>query len=470
MNFTSTIPAFGKVGPEEWDCTQLLEKMPVAVYTTDADGHITYCNPAAKALWGTDPIVGEKRWCGSWKMVRRDGSELAHEDCATATLLQGRDKAPVLEAIAIRPNGSSAPFTAYPSLLHSANGAVIGAVTTLVENRTDETETRLAAVIESTTDAVITKDLNGIIASWNKAAEVLYGYTSDETVGQSITILIPHDRLEEEKEILRRVRAGDRIETYETIRKRKDGTLVPVELTVSPMRDATGRIFGASKIARDVSYRKESEHRIRMLMREVNHRVKNQYAVILSMIRETGRRVRDPKDFERQIRERIMALSASHDLLVSDDWRGTTIFELILAQLRPFNEEGRVTISGPSIKLRPSAVQYLGIALHELAANSMVYGVLSRSDGRIAIEWNVATVEGVEEVTLVWSESGGPEPLGGSGAGFGTVVLERITPQAVGGTGVLDLGTSAVTWTLRAPLDQLSASLDRTTFSIDDQV
>jgi PAS domain S-box-containing protein len=345
---------------------------------------------------------------------------------------------------------------------------VIGAVNTLIEIRTGETETRLAAVVESTTDAVITKNLNGIISSWNRAAEVLFGYGASEAVGRSITLLIPEDRLSEEDEIIRRVRAGDRIETYETIRKRKDGTLVPVELTVSPMRDATGRIFGASKIARDISYRRESEHRIRMLMREVNHRVKNQYAVILSMIRETGRRVRDPRDFERQIRERIMALSASHDLLVSDDWRGTTIFELVLAQLRPFNEEGRVTISGPSIKLRPSAVQYLGIALHELAANSVVYGVLSRSDGRIAIEWNVATVDGREELTLTWSETGGPEALDGSGAGFGTVVLERITPQAMGGTGELDLGPGGVTWTLRAPLDQLAASNDRNVFAASD--
>jgi len=187
--------------------------------------------------------------------------------------------------------------------------------------------------------------------------------------------------------------------------------------------------------------------------------VKNQYAVILSMIRETGRRLRDPKAFERQIRERIMALSASHDLLVTDDWKGTTIFELVLAQLRPFNDEGKVSISGPAIKLRPSAVQYLGIALHELAANSVVYGVLARNEGRIAVDWCVDADDGGDGVlTLTWKEEGGPQPLSGSGAGFGTVVLERIAPQAMGGTGVFRLGAGGVTWTLTAPMDQIAAT------------
>ena len=110
------------------------------------------------------------------------------------------------------------------------------------------------------------------------------------------------------------------IETYQTIRQRKDGSLVPVLLTISPVRDGFGRIVGASKIARDISASKDSEQRIRALMREVNHRVKNQYAVILSMIRETNRRSKTPSDFERQVQERIMALSLSHDLLVHGDW------------------------------------------------------------------------------------------------------------------------------------------------------
>lgn len=438
--------------------TKILEAMPVAVYTTDAAGTITSYNEAAARLWGHRPAIGESQWCGSWALRYRDGRPMAHDQCPMAAILRG-EKPGSFRAIMERPDGTRIPFIAHPVLMRDTEGRITGAINTLIEDITSDTEMRLSALVESTTDAIVSKDLCGIIQSWNPAAERLFGYTAAEAVGMPVTRLIPDDRLMEERIIIDRITRGEHVERYETLRRRKDGTLVPVELSVSPMKDAAGEVFGASKIARDITARKESEHRIRLLMREVNHRVKNQYAVILSMIRETGRRLRDPKEFERQIRERIMALSASHDLLVTDDWKGTTIFELVLAQLRPFNDEGRVTISGPAIKLRPSAVQYLGIALHELAANSMVYGVLAHNEGRIAVEWSMAPdAEGREVLTLTWIEEGGPQPLSGSGAGFGTVVLERIAPQAMGGTGAFELLAGGVTWTLKAPMDQIVAT------------
>ncbi len=437
---------------------QILEAVPVAIYTTAADGRISFYNEAAATLWGCRPVIGESQWCGSWVLRYRDGRPMAHDQCPMALLLRGEEPTSNL-ALMERPDGTRVPFIAHPVLLRDAAGNVTGAINTLVEDTASDTQMRLSALVESTTDAIVSKNLCGIINSWNPAAERLFGYTAAEAVGMPVTRLIPDDRLAEERIIIDRIKSGEHVERYETLRRRKDGSLVSVELSVSPMKNEAGEVFGASKIARDITGRKETEHRIRLLMREVNHRVKNQYSVILSMIRETGRRLRDPKAFERQIRERIMALSASHDLLVTDDWKGTTIFELVLAQLRPFNDEGKVTISGPAIKLRPSAVQYLGIALHELAANSVVYGVLARNEGRIAVEWSVdADDSGDETLTLTWTEQGGPQPLSGSGAGFGTVVLERIAPQAMGGTGTFDLGAGGVNWTLRAPMDQIAAA------------
>ena len=437
---------------------QILEAVPVAIYTTDTDGRIDFYNEAAATLWGHRPVIGESQWCGSQMLRYRDGRPMPHDQCPLALLLRGETPASNA-ALLERPDGTRIPFIAHPALLRDTAGNVIGAMNTLIEDTASDTQMRLSALVESTTDAIVSKNLRGIINSWNPAAERLFGYTAAEAVGMPVTRLIPDDRLAEERVIIDRIKRGEPVERYETLRRRKDGSLVPVELSVSPMKNEAGEVFGASKIARDITARKETEHRIRLLMREVNHRVKNQYSVILSMIRETGRRLRDPQAFERQIRERIMALSASHDLLVTDDWKGTTIFELVLAQLRPFNDEGKVSISGPAIKLRPSAVQYLGIALHELAANSVVYGVLARNEGRIAVEWTVdKDDEGNETLTLTWTEEGGPQPLSGSGAGFGTVVLERIAPQAMGGTGSFELGAGGVNWTLRAPMNQIAAA------------
>jgi PAS domain S-box-containing protein len=128
---------------------------------------------------------------------------------------------------------------------------------------------RLAAIVESSDDAIVSKDLTGIITSWNSGAEQLFGYTADEAVGQSITMLIPPDRLSEEDVVLTRIRAGQRVDHFETVRWRKDGTLVDVSVTVSPIRDATGAIVGASKIARNISDRK----RIEAQVHDLQHRL-----------------------------------------------------------------------------------------------------------------------------------------------------------------------------------------------------
>src|SRR5436190_13010097 len=128
---------------------------------------------------------------------------------------------------------------------------------------------RLAAIIESSDDAIISKDLNGIITSWNRGAEELFGYTTAEAVGQSITILIPPDRLAEEDMVLGYIRRGERVEHFDTIRKRKDGTLVPISLTVSPIRDPLGTIVGASKTARNISERRQIEGELQELQRRL---------------------------------------------------------------------------------------------------------------------------------------------------------------------------------------------------------
>jgi PAS domain S-box-containing protein len=190
-----------------------------------------------------------------------------------------REKRPVrgVEAVAERPDGTRVPFAPYPTPLFSPDGALIGAVNMLVDisdrkkadadmRRQDEqlsTMTRatqqLAAIVESSDDAIASKDLNGIIVSWNSGAERVFGYAADEIIGRPVTTLIPEDRQHEEPGILERVRRGQRIEHYETVRRRKDGTLIDVSLTVSPVRDRDGRIVGASKIARDITTRRHTE-------------------------------------------------------------------------------------------------------------------------------------------------------------------------------------------------------------------
>jgi PAS domain S-box-containing protein len=442
---------------------ELLEALPVPVYTTDQAGTITYFNRAAAAFAGREPIVGKEKWCVTFRLLTADGQELPHDQCPMAIAL--RENRPVrnVDAIAQRPDGKLVPFLPFPTPLHDEQGELIGAVNVLIDlterKKADEVGGRLSAIVESSFDAIISKDLNGRITTWNHGAERLFGYTAEEIIGAPITTLFPLGREDEEIGIIARIKSGERVESFETERRRKDGTIIPVSLTISPVRDATGRIVGASKIARDISAAKEAEQRIQMLMREVNHRVKNQYSVILSMIRETNKRSDNPDAFERTVRERIMALSRSHDLLVAGDWRGATMFELVLAQTKPFGHEDKLVLSGPSITMSPSAVQYLGMAFHELATNSAKYGVLSAGEGLIEVTWSFSGERGARELNLVWSETDGPQVGHIKKTGFGSVMLQRVAPQAVDGRGDLELAPNGITWTLVAPVKSVEAAL-----------
>lgn len=324
-------------------------------------------------------------------------------------------------------------------------------------------DAHLAAIVDSSFDAIISKDLNSVITSWNRAAERLFGYTAEEAIGRSVLMLIPEDRRDEETEIIARIRRGEPMPSFETIRLRKDGSRVPVSLTVSPIRGPTGQIVGASKIARDITATKESERRIRLLMREVNHRVKNQFAVILSMVRETGRRTTDPQEFEQRVRDRIMALSRSHDLLVNSDWVGASLSELVEEHLRPFGRENQVRIEGPALRLSVTAVQHLGMALHELGTNSAKYGALSSDAGRLEIDWEIAQrPDGLNDLHLTWDERfpplAGERRFDTTRKGFGTVVLQRVAPQALAGHATMKREAGRVTWELIAPLETVVAS------------
>ncbi|TIP22699.1 MAG: PAS domain S-box protein [Mesorhizobium sp.] len=442
---------------------QILDSLPVAIYTTDQHGTITYFNRAAAELAGREPEVGKDKWCVTFKLFTPDGKELPHDECPMAIALKENRPVRNQEALAQRPDGSFFPFLPYPTPIRDEDGNLIGAVNMLLDltdrQCAEEARFHLSAIVDSSFDAIVSKDLDTIIKSWNHGAERLFGYTAEEAIGRPVTMLIPADHQDEEPRILERIRRGERVETFETIRQRKDGSLVPVSLTVSPVRNATGQIIGASKIARDITSARENEHRIRMLMREVNHRVKNQYSVILSMIRETNKRAKSPAEFEREVRERITALARSHDLLVMGDWKGVTVFELLLSEAKSFGNEERISMSGPSIILSPNAVQYLGIAFHELATNSAKYGVLSGDQGQISVAWNTTGSGASRLFHLTWTETDGPEVQTIDEGGFGTVVLKRVAPEAIGGKGNLEYGPHGITWSLEAPLATVETSI-----------
>jgi two-component system, chemotaxis family, CheB/CheR fusion protein len=415
----------------------VLEALPVAIYTTDAAGRITFYNETAVALWGRRPTLGDDHWCGSWKLYRPDGSPLPHDECPMAvTLKEGRPVRDV-EAVAERPDGSRVPFLPFPTPLFDASGALVGAVNMLMDlsdrKRAEQYEQRLGAIVESSDDAIVSKNLNGIITSWNRGAERLFGYASDEVVGQSITILIPPERLDEETMVLDRIRRGERIDHFETVRRRKDGSLVDISLTVSPVRDAGGRIVGASKIARDITERRRAQEQQELLIGEIKHRIKNTLATVQAIAMQTLRSA--SADERSAFIARLHALANAHDLLTLESWNRAPLRDVVGRVLQPFQEKHRerFLIEGHGdLWLSADRSVLLALVLHELATNAVKYGALSNGSGRVRVEWEVGSNGKAGRIMLTWKESGGPPVKPPEHKGFGSLLIERVVAAELG--------------------------------------
>jgi PAS domain S-box-containing protein len=244
----------------------LLDALPAAVYLCDPDGLITYYNRNAEQLWGRAPRLNDPadRFCGSFRLFAADGTAIPHDRCWMALALRDGRQYSNEEILVERPSGERLTVLANASPIHDAAGELLGGFNVLVDisdrQRADVAKAVTAAIVESSDDAIISKTLDGQIQSWNPAAERLFGYAAAEAIGRPITMIIPPDRQDEERMILSRLQAGERIEHYETVRLAKDGRPIDISLTTSPVRDRSGRVVGASKVARDITGRKQAEH------------------------------------------------------------------------------------------------------------------------------------------------------------------------------------------------------------------
>jgi PAS domain S-box-containing protein len=316
----------------------------------------------------------------------------------------------------------------------------------------------LASIVSSSDDAIVSKNLAGIITSWNNAAEKIFGYAAAEIVGQSIIRLIPPDRHSEETAILQTIKRGSRVNTFRTIRLRKDGESVHISATISPIFDAAGTIVGASKIARDVTEWQRNEDIRTMLMREVVHRSKNMLALVEAIVRQTVRRS-TPQDFAKRLSARLQSMAASQDLLVQENWAGVPLKTLVKSQLGYVDDlaGSRIITSGPDILLSPAGAQAVGMALHELSTNALIFGALSTDQGQVDLNWEVTSGDSPRFI-IRWQESGGPGVREPTEFGFGQVVLIRMTEATLHGKVTYAYPPEGVSWKLETALDAVRAT------------
>ncbi len=262
---------------------------------------------------------------------------------------------------------------------------------------------RFAAIVQSSDDAILSKNLDGIINSWNNGAERLFGYTADEVIGKPVTMLIPPDRIAEEPEILSRIRRGERIDHFDTKRLRKDGRSIDISLTISPVRDASGQVVGASKIARDITDQKQLHDRQGLLVEEMKHRIKNTLSTVQAIAMQTLRGT--SKEDIREFVARLHSLSGAHDVLTRKNWNRASLFDLVNRAVEPFQtkDHERFDISGPEAWLDAARSTVVTMALHELSTNASKYGALSSDTGRVSICWRYIG-ETSRTVEMAWRE------------------------------------------------------------------
>jgi len=334
-----------------------------------------------------------------------------------------------------------------------------------VETALRESEQRsrwLASIVESSDDAIVSKNTAGIITTWNKAAERLFGYMADEVLGKPITILIPPDRHSEEVAILERISRGGRIENYETVRQRKDGSLVNVSLTVSPVRNDEGAIVGASKIAKDITRRKRAEGREKMLMAELDHRVRNALARVAMLASSSRRDGSSIDEFARSLDGRIHSIAAAHTLLSQRGWHGVGLGSLVHSQLAPYAAAANITIRGTELMLSAVAIQAMGMVLHELVTNAAKYGALSVPTGHVSVSWE-RRQSGSAAANLIfeWREFGAPRVAAEVKSGYGTRLIRELVPYELGGTVDLVFAPEGVSCRIEFPLHKSETAISK---------
>ncbi|MGH6828762.1 MAG: sensor histidine kinase, partial [Rhizomicrobium sp.] len=242
-------------------------------------------------------------------------------------------------------------------------------------------------------------------------------------VGRSILTLIPSDRYREEERILASVRSGRRIEHYETVRQRKDGSLVEVSITVSPVKSPEGGVIGASKIARDIGERKRAEATRDLLLHEIKHRVKNILSNVQAMASQTFRT--GPPQERDAFTARLRALADAHDILTQRDWQGGAVDEVVGRALRPFGygRTERIKAAGPALLMDPNNALLLSMLLHELGTNAVKYGALSNATGSVHLDWSLESAGKERRLALNWTERGGPPVSPPTNKGFGSRLI-----------------------------------------------
>jgi two-component system, chemotaxis family, CheB/CheR fusion protein len=318
---------------------------------------------------------------------------------------------------------------------------------------------RLGDIVASSRDAIIGVTLDGVISAWNVGAEQMLGYAGQEAIGRRWISLFAVDQAEAEEQHFDRARQDEPPALHDSTMVTANGKMVPVSVSISTVRDASGKTAGVSVIARNITERKHAEERQRLLLAELNHRVKNMLATVLSIANQTIDDTQAPIDFRRSFTGRIRALSETQNLLTRTNWSGVTLYDVLQIEAAPHLKQGHenFVVVGPALLLTPRAALSLALVAHELTTNSLKYGALSSPSGSVNVSWSVSGPRDRRSVVIEWKEAGGPPVKAPRRRGFGRRLIEEGLSYELGGKAELRFETGGFTCRIELPvLDTLA--------------
>jgi PAS domain S-box-containing protein len=453
---------------------EILDLLPVAICICDAAGRIMQYNRRAVEFWGRVPTPDQTfdQFYANTTFLDAGGRRLPHSRLAevleTGRLV--RDEEVMIE----RPNGERSAILVNIDPLLNAEGQPIGAISCFQDvterkrmiealNRSREDlrlqEQRWDATYNHAAIGIVEVDAEGRFIRVNDAITAMTGWTREDLLGRRLFHNThPGDKDVDEAWYVRQV-AGE-LDFYSVERRFicKDGRTIWCFVRSSTVRDANGRFLYCVRVIHDITDRKAAEDRQKLLIDELNHRVKNTLATVQSLASQTAHGTGSPSAFLEAFEGRLIALSQVHDQLTRRHWDSAELRDIITEATAPYAGDNRVQIDGDSITIRPRAALTLALALHELTTNAAKYGALSAPEGRVLVRWQVQTGSFQPLLTLEWCERGGPPVLQPTRQGFGTRFIEGSVASELRGTASLAFDAAGLRCTMTVPL--MAAAVD----------
>jgi PAS domain S-box-containing protein len=434
---------------------ELFDLLPDAILVVDRRGVIKYANRKAGQLFGQKAATLVSAPVETLLPEHLRKRHIRHR-AKYALEQRARPMGTGLDLAGRRADGTTFPVDIMLNpLKHLVEPMVLAVVRDVTDRRAIEealqqTRAMFESFYEQSRDAIIVADETGKIDRVNPAAEVMFGLSRKRMLRQTIETLLP-ERFRHYIEDAKTRPIGTDVQLSA---QRADGSEFPVHIMSSPIE--IGQRRWVLSVVRDLTERRRAEAQLQSLMHELNHRTKNIFSVVQAMAQRTV--ASSPQEFVSRFSERIQGLSASHDLLIRNEWQSVPLAELVRSQLAHFRDllGSRVAVRGPHVQITAAAAHAIGMALHELATNAGKYGALSTDTGHVDIAWRLERAgAGGHRFTMEWSENGGPTVVAPTRRGFGWSVLCQMTKVSLGADVMLEYAPTGVVWRLGCPADRV---------------